>query len=139
MSAGNVHARDLGRGHVLGRAQQKILLGGAARLVRAHAHEGISFILFDMVSEGVSTRPILLISGESPFCETFFDNVRVSKSHLVGQINRGWDIAKYVLQHERAMNSAVGERGISRPLGKVAADSLGTDDQGRLDDAILRG
>jgi len=105
----------------------------------AKKHDGISFILFDMASKGVSTKPILLISGRSPFCETFFDNVRVPKSHVVGTINRGWDVAKYLLQHERAMISGVGERGVSRPLGQVAADSIGSDAQGRLNDPILRG
>ena len=88
----------------------------------AKKHDGISFILFDMASKGVSTKPILLISGYSPFCETFFDNVRVPKSHVVGTVNRGWDVAKYLLQHERAMISGMGERGVGRPLGQVAAD-----------------
>ncbi|HWW47207.1 MAG TPA: acyl-CoA dehydrogenase family protein [Xanthobacteraceae bacterium] len=105
----------------------------------AKKHEGISFILFDMTSPGVSTKPILLISGKSPFCETFFDNVRVPQSHVVGQVNRGWDVAKYLLQHERAMISGMGERGAGRPLGQVAADSVGADEQGRLDDPMLRG
>ena len=104
----------------------------------AKKHDGISFILFDMTSKGVSTKPILLISGYSPFCETFFDNVRVPKSHVVGTVNRGWDVAKYLLQHERAMISGMGERGVGRPLGQVAADSVGADAQGRLDDAMLR-
>ncbi|CAN5452999.1 acyl-CoA dehydrogenase family protein [soil metagenome] len=102
-------------------------------------HDGISFILFDMASKGVTTKPILLISGKSPFCETFFDNVRVPKSHVVGTVGRGWDVAKYLLQHERAMISGMGERGAGRPLGQVAADSIGSDEQGRLDDAMLRG
>jgi alkylation response protein AidB-like acyl-CoA dehydrogenase len=105
----------------------------------AKKHDGISFILFDMASKGVSTKPILLISGRSPFCETFFDNVRVPKSHVVGSINRGWDVAKYLLQHERAMISGMGERGVGRPLGQLAADSVGADAEGRLDDPILRG
>jgi alkylation response protein AidB-like acyl-CoA dehydrogenase len=105
----------------------------------AKKHDGISFILFDMASKGVSTKPILLISGRSPFCETFFDDVRVPKSHVVGQVNRGWDVAKYLLQHERAMISGMGERGVGRPLGQVAADSIGADEQGRLEDPILRG
>ncbi|MDU1670345.1 MAG: acyl-CoA dehydrogenase family protein, partial [Bradyrhizobium sp.] len=104
----------------------------------AKKHDGISFILFDMTSKGVSTKPILLISGRSPFCETFFDNVRVPKANVVGTVNRGWDVAKYLLQHERAMISGMGERGGSRPLGQVAADSVGSDGQGRLDDALLR-
>ncbi|WP_398466119.1 acyl-CoA dehydrogenase family protein [Tardiphaga sp.] len=105
----------------------------------AKKHDGISFILFDMASTGVSTKPILLISGKSPFCETFFDNVRVPKSHVVGTVNRGWDVAKYLLQHERAMISGMGERGVGRPLGQVAADTIGVDGEGRLDDAMLRG
>lgn len=105
----------------------------------AKKHDGISFILFDMTSQGVSTKPILLISGKSPFCETFFDNVRVPKSHVVGTVNRGWDVAKYLLQHERAMISGMGERGVGRPLGQVAADTIGVDGEGRLDDAMLRG
>ena len=55
---------------------------------------GISFLLFDMATPGVSTRPILLISGYSPFCETFFDNVKVPKENLVHELNKGWDVAK---------------------------------------------
>jgi alkylation response protein AidB-like acyl-CoA dehydrogenase len=105
----------------------------------AKKHDGISFILFDMASKGVSTKPILLISGRSPFCETFFDNVRVPKANVVGTVNRGWDVAKYLLQHERAMISGMGERGVGRPLGQVAADSIGADEQGRLEDPMLRG
>src|SRR5258708_3093269 len=60
----------------------------------AKKHDGISFILFDMTSKGVTTKPILLISGYSPFCETFFDGVSVPKSHVVGTVNRGWAVAK---------------------------------------------
>src|SRR5262249_56159828 len=111
---------------------------GGGRDAGAKKDDGIRFILFDMASKGGSTRPILLISGYSPFCETFFDNVRVPKSHVVGTVNRGWDVAKYLLQHERAMISGTGERGIGRPLGQIAADSIGADEQGRLEDAVLR-
>ncbi len=111
-------------------------------LVRTDAeapkHLGISFLLFDMETPGVSTRPITLISGKSPFCETFFDDVRVEKENLIGELNRGWDVAKYLLAHERTMIGAMGEGLDFRPLGQVCADSLGTDDQGRLDDPILR-
>ena len=71
-------------------------------------HGGISFLLFDMESAGVSTRPILLISGNSPFCETFFDDVKVPKDQLVGELNKGWDVAKYLLGHEREMISGMG-------------------------------
>ena len=71
-------------------------------------HGGISFLLFDMESPGVSTKPILLISGNSPFCETFFDDVKVPKDQLVGEVNKGWDVAKYLLGHEREMISGMG-------------------------------
>jgi alkylation response protein AidB-like acyl-CoA dehydrogenase len=103
----------------------------------AKKHEGISFILFDMASEGVSTRPIVLISGKSPFCETFFDDVRVPKENLVGELNKGWDVAKYLLTHEREMISGIG-LSAGRPLGQVAADSIGTED-GMLANPLLRG
>ena len=66
-------------------------------------HQGISFLLFDMASDGVSTSPIRLISGSSPFCQTFFDNVKVPKENLMGIPGKGWDIAKYLLTHERDM------------------------------------
>ena len=81
----------------------------------AKKHGGISFLLFDMASPGVSTKPILLISGYSPFCETFFDNVKVPKSQRVGTVNKGWDVAKYLLGHEREMISGIGGRGGEPP------------------------
>ncbi len=71
-------------------------------------YRGISFLLFDMATPGVSTKPILLISGNSPFCETFFDDVKVPKDQIVGELNRGWDVAKYLLGHEREMISGGG-------------------------------
>ena len=71
-------------------------------------HSGISFILFDMASEGISTKPIQLISGSSPFCETFFDDVKAPACNLVGRLNEGWAIAKRLLQHERTMISGFG-------------------------------
>jgi alkylation response protein AidB-like acyl-CoA dehydrogenase len=104
----------------------------------APKHLGISFVLFDMATKGVSTRPITLISGKSPFCETFFDDVRVEKANLVGTLNRGWDVAKHLLAHERTMIGAMGEVGGGRPLGQVATGSIGIDDDGRLDEPMLR-
>ena len=73
-------------------------------------HEGISFLLFDMSSAGVTTKPIQLISGASPFCETFFDDVRVPRENLMGKENQGWAIAKQLLQHERNMVAGMGMR-----------------------------
>lgn len=68
----------------------------------APKHEGISLLLLDMDQPGVTTRPIRLISGSSPFCETFFDNAVARKDDLVGQLHRGWAIGKRLLQHERS-------------------------------------
>jgi len=104
----------------------------------AKKHTGISFILFDMESPGVSTRPILLISGKSPFCETFFDNVRVPRANVVGELNAGWTIAKYLLTHEREMIGGIGERANVKPLGEFAADAVGLDEQSRLRESALR-
>lgn len=100
-------------------------------------HEGISFVLFDMASAGVTTRPIRLISGSSPFCETFFDDVRAEKRNRVGEEGKGWAIAKYLLTHEREMISGFGAS--SGPsLGKKALETVGMDADGRLDNSALR-
>ena len=69
----------------------------------AEKHAGITFLLMDMSSPGVSVRPIRLISGHSPFCETFIHDVRVPRSNVVGQVNGGWPIAKKLLGFERTM------------------------------------
>ncbi|HEX6376718.1 MAG TPA: acyl-CoA dehydrogenase family protein [Allosphingosinicella sp.] len=98
---------------------------------QAPKHKGISFLLFDMASPGVSTRPILLISGNSPFCETFFDDVKVPKDQVVGEVNKGWDVAKYLLGHEREMISGMGLGGQTGSLGEAFADLL-------ADDPVLR-
>jgi alkylation response protein AidB-like acyl-CoA dehydrogenase len=100
---------------------------------------GISFLLFDMESPGVSTRPILLISGYSPFCETFFDNVKVPKANRVHDENKGWDVAKYLLGHEREMISGMGlGSGGGNPLIEGAIATIGLDADGRLADPLLR-
>ena len=96
-------------------------------------HGGISFLLFDMASAGVSTKPILLISGNSPFCETFFDDVKVPKDQLVGELNKGWDVAKYLLGHEREMISGMGLGAERQALGAAL-----TGNGGPIDDPVLR-
>lgn len=93
---------------------------------------GISFLLLDMTSPGISVSPIQLISGASIFCQTFFTDVEVPKQQLVGEINKGWTIAKRLLQHERNMvsvmsgNSAL-SRASSPKLSKLAKRYLGKD------------
>lgn len=102
-------------------------------------HGGISLVLFDMATPGVSTRPIRLISGKSPFTETFFTDARVEKDQVVGELNSGWTVAKYLLTHEREM---IGSSGISQAgvesLGKIAASAIGLV-SGRLTNPMLRG
>jgi acyl-CoA dehydrogenase len=100
---------------------------------QAPKHKGISFILFDMASPGVSTKPILLISGNSPFCETFFDDVKVPKDQVVGEVDKGWDVAKYLLGHEREMISGMGLGGQTGSLGQAFADVLAEDPLLRAD------
>jgi len=109
----------------------------------APKHSGISFILFDMASEGVTTKPIKLISGNSVFCETFFDDVRVPAGNLVGRLNDGWTIAKRLLQHERTMISGFGlssgrnnRGGLAGNLELTAMHYRGDTD--RLSDPVLR-
>ncbi|HEX4183809.1 MAG TPA: acyl-CoA dehydrogenase family protein, partial [Caulobacteraceae bacterium] len=105
-------------------------------------HEGISFILIDMKSPGVEVRPIKLISGNSPFCETFFTDVKVPKENLVGQLNHGWTIAKRLLQFERQSLSGgagSGARGMfGTPIDQLAKTYVGTDEAGRIADVDLR-
>jgi alkylation response protein AidB-like acyl-CoA dehydrogenase len=91
------------------------------RTDKSNKYQGISFLLFDMATPGVSTKPIKLISGNSPFCETFFDNVVVPKHQIVGELNRGWDVAKYLLGHEREMISGAGASGDGALSGIGAA------------------
>lgn len=110
-------------------------------LVRTHPdrpkHHGISFLLIDMATEGVTTRPIKLISGSSPFAETFFENVKVPKENLVGTEGSGWTIAKYLLTHERQMIGGVGGANKPTPLTQIAAEKVGLTN-GILSDTVLR-
>jgi acyl-CoA dehydrogenase len=109
------------------------------RTSRESKQGGISFLLFDMETAGVSTKPILLISGYSPFCETFFDDVRVPKANRIHDENKGWDVAKYLLGHEREMISGMGLGGRgANPLVAGAIATIGLDADGRLADPLLR-
>jgi alkylation response protein AidB-like acyl-CoA dehydrogenase len=104
-------------------------------------HEGISFVLFTMHQPGVEVRPIPLIAGNSPFCETFLTDARAEKKDLVGPLNGGWTIAKRLLQHERSGLSGAGGGGGfggAKPLPKLAKDYVGVDETGKLADTDLR-
>ena len=124
---------------------QKIWTSGADKadwmfcLVRtapdAPKHQGITFILFDMTTPGVTVKPILLISGLSPFCETFLDGVRVPKTNVVSNVNEGWTVAKRLLQYERTSIGGIGNRGQnSESLEDLAKRYLG----GEIHDVALR-
>jgi alkylation response protein AidB-like acyl-CoA dehydrogenase len=129
---------------------QKIWTSGAqysdwcGALVRtdfsAKKHEGISFVMIDMHQPQIETRPIKLIAGASPFCETFFTDATARKDDLLGELNKGWTVGKRLLQHERASQTGAGMGGGGRsvPLQDVAKKYLGVDDQGRLADTDLR-
>jgi alkylation response protein AidB-like acyl-CoA dehydrogenase len=104
----------------------------------APKHEGISVLLFDMKTPGVEVRPIKLISGASPFCETFLTDVRVPKSQMLGTLNKGWDVAKRILQYERTNISASGfGGGAGLELVAAAKEQIGLVD-GVLADRDLR-
>ncbi|MGC6512646.1 MAG: acyl-CoA dehydrogenase family protein [Parvibaculales bacterium] len=97
-------------------------------------HEGISFLLIDMATQGVEARPIKLISGKSPFCETFLTDVKVPKENLVGELNKGWTIAKRLLEHERAMVSGMNMGSGEAAMGGM--EQLAKDIYGELDGMI---
>jgi acyl-CoA dehydrogenase len=106
----------------------------------ARKQDGITFLLLDMTTPGVSVRPIRLISGASPFCETFFSDVRVPVRNVVGQMNRGWAIARALLGHERTMIADVfKQRDDATRLVRAARERLGeTHEPGRIADAVVR-
>ncbi|RAK58834.1 acyl-CoA dehydrogenase [Phenylobacterium hankyongense] len=101
-------------------------------------HEGISFLLIDMKSPGVEARPIRLIAGNSPFCETFFTDVKVPKANLVGPLNGGWTIAKRLLQFERNGMGSRQNGPAPAAVHEIARDYVGADETGRLADRDLR-
>jgi alkylation response protein AidB-like acyl-CoA dehydrogenase len=107
----------------------------------APKHEGISFVLLPMDQEGVTVKPIRLISGSSPFCETFLDNAVAAKDDLVGDLNKGWTVGKRLLQFERS--GIGGLSGGARPseagtsLPDIAKKYVG-DEAGRISDPAIR-
>ncbi|HEX5262209.1 MAG TPA: acyl-CoA dehydrogenase family protein [Phenylobacterium sp.] len=100
-------------------------------------HEGISFVLINMRQPGVETRPIKLIAGNSPFCETFFTAARAEKDDMVGPLNGGWTIGKRLLQHERSGQGG-GRMMAGANVVDLAKKYVGLDDKGRIADPDLR-
>ncbi len=151
----SLQTRAVDKGDVFEINGQKIWTSGADFadwifcLVRTNPdvpkHDGISFLLFTMDQPGVETRPIRLISGTSPFCETFFDNAVAQKTDLVHRVNQGWTVAKRLLQHERSGIHTLAAAATSRnartttgmTLIEAAVHHVGLTD-GRLSDLSLR-
>ncbi|HEU4727931.1 MAG TPA: acyl-CoA dehydrogenase family protein [Kofleriaceae bacterium] len=107
--------------------------------------EGITFLLLDMRQPGVEVRPIRLISGASPFCETFFTDARARTRDVIAGVGNGWTVAKALLGHERTMigdlfGAGAGARNkavVGNPLAELARTYLGERD-GRIADPVLR-
>ena len=72
----------------------------------AAKQDGISFILIDLSLPGIRIRPIVNLCGDEEFCEVFFDDVRVPRSELVGELHQGWPIARSLLDFERLFNGS---------------------------------
>lgn len=127
---------------------QKIWTSGAqysdwcGALVRtdptAKKHEGISFMLVNMHQPGIETKPIKLIAGASPFCETFFTDARAEKDGLLGQLNAGWTVGKRLLQHERASQTGGSSGPKATPLHEIAKRYVEVDPNGKIADGDLR-
>jgi alkylation response protein AidB-like acyl-CoA dehydrogenase len=106
----------------------------------AKKQAGITFLLIDLASPGVTSRPIRLLSGASPFCEVFFDEVRVPRANVVGRVNDGWTVAKALLGFERSMiGDAIGGQ-MAHAEGTLAGAARRVLDAstGPLPDALLR-
>jgi alkylation response protein AidB-like acyl-CoA dehydrogenase len=107
--------------------------------------EGITFLLLDMRQPGVEVRPIKLISGASPFCETFFTDARARTRDIIHGVGNGWTVAKALLGHERTMigdlfGAGAGARNkpvAGNPLAELARDYLG-ERGGRIAEPVLR-
>jgi alkylation response protein AidB-like acyl-CoA dehydrogenase len=110
----------------------------------APKHEGISFVLLSMEQPGVTVKPIKLISGSSPFCETFFDNAIAKREDLVGELNKGWSVGKRLLQYERNATARrtppakKSQKPRLNPYAEIAKSYLGEDDEGRIADPAMR-
>ena len=77
----------------------------------AAKHEGISYLLIDMKTPGITVRPLRQLTGESDFNEVFFDNVRVPRTSIVGERGQGWTVSRSTLKYERAL---IGDTDINR-------------------------
>ncbi len=105
---------------------------------KAKKQQGISFVVAPMKSEGLTVKPMLTTGGTDAFCETFFDNVKIPKENLIGELNNGWTVAKSLLGHERTLIAAVGVS--RRVIHRVKRIAAATKANGKtlLDDPVWR-
>ena len=104
----------------------------------AKKQEGISFLLIDMDTPGITVRPIITLDGEHEVNEVFFDNVRVPVENLVGEENKGWTCAKYLLTHERTGQAGIGQSKAALSHLKQIASAETVAGQSRIDDPLFR-
>ena len=104
----------------------------------AKKQEGISFLLIDMDTPGITVRPIITLDGEHEVNEVFFDNVRVPVENLVGEENKGWTCAKYLLTHERTGQAGIGQSKAALAHLKQIASAETVAGQSRIDDPLFR-
>src|SRR5260370_8025407 len=100
--------------------------------------EGISFLLIDMTTPGITVRPIVSIDGSHHLNEVFFDDVRVPVENLVGEENKGWDVAKYLLGHERTGIARLGKSKERVKFAKEAAHEMRANGKPLIDDPAFR-
>jgi alkylation response protein AidB-like acyl-CoA dehydrogenase len=108
---------------------------------KAKKHDGITFLMIKMDQPGVETRPIKLIAGASPFCETFFTDARGEKDDVLGPLNGGWTVGKRLLQHERASQTGGGggpATGRAPAFQDFAKRYVEVDEDGKIADLELR-
>ena len=105
----------------------------------AKPQQGISFLLIDMKTPGITVRPIVTIDGEHEVNEVFFDDVTVPVENLVGQENRGWDCAKFLLSNERTGQARVGvSKERIRRLKRIAAEAPAGGGRALIEDPRFR-
>lgn len=102
----------------------------------APKHKGITFVLLDMASPGITIRPLVEMTGKAWFNEVFFDGVRVPRANVIGEINRGWEITMTTLGHERGSTSP--HPRARQELGDLIGLARRLSPSGRVDDPLMR-
>jgi alkylation response protein AidB-like acyl-CoA dehydrogenase len=103
------------------------------------SQEGISFIMIDMKSKGITVDPIITIDGSHEINTVYLENVEVPKENLIYEENKGWSVAKFLLSHERTSIAAVGRsKSALRKLKQIAKTEYNNDNKPLIDDRRFR-